>query len=99
MNPETTGIVSAETIFSTSNQPTATVPVAEQLSPVDKRITPEEALSRVMSGEELLWACCPNCNSTLAVYIRTDKVHVGVGPIVPVRPEPPSTDDTHRSSD
>lgn len=57
------------------------------------KITPEDALSRVQKDEELIWSCCPNCNSVLAVYIRPGKVAFGVAPILAVHQEPPSTDD------
>jgi hypothetical protein len=91
---ECIGNAPVETSSSISTQKGLIASTVESMQrPADKRITPEEALSRVMEGEELLWSCCPNCNSTLAVYIRTSKVHVAVGPIVPVRPELSSTDD------
>lgn len=35
-----------------------------------EKITPEEARSRVMEGEELVWAKCPCCGCELAVYIK-----------------------------
>lgn len=58
-----------------------------------KKITPEDAISRVREHEELIWSCCPNCNSVLAVYIQQGKAPFALGPIVSVRQEPLSTDD------
>jgi hypothetical protein len=90
--------VAANSSTSTPLDPTASSVENMQL-PADKRITTEDALSRVMPGEELVWSCCPNCNSTLAVYIRTSKVSVALGPIQSVHPGQLSTGDTHHSSD
>lgn len=89
-----TGNVSAEANSSslTLQHPTA-LNVENINTQPDKKITPEEALSRVMEGEEIVWSCCPNCTSVLAVYIRTSKPHVALGPTVAVHPERPSTDD------
>lgn len=90
---ECTGSVTVDAMCSTSTQlvPTVSSVENETIHP-DKKITPEEALSRVMEGEEIVWTSCPNCNSVLAAYIRTSKVSVALGPIVAVRPEQLSTD-------
>lgn len=89
-----TGNVSAEANSSSSMKQ---LPIASSVENTniqhDKKITPEDALSRVMGGEELVWSNCPNCNSVLAVYIRTSKPSVALGPIVPVHQVPLSTDD------
>jgi hypothetical protein len=35
-----------------------------------EKITPEEAISRVREGEELVMAHCPHCHETIAIYIK-----------------------------
>lgn len=35
-----------------------------------EKITPEEAISRVREGEELVMATCPHCSGIIAIYIK-----------------------------
>ena len=61
--------------------------MTDELTQDNKKLTPAEALAGVKDGEELIYACCPSCNSTLAVYIRQGKVPVALGPIAEVVPD------------
>lgn len=63
-------------------------PEWDNYKPRPKEKTPDEVIAGASDGEQVLFVNCPCCKKVLGVYIRQDKPHVALGPIVAVSEAP-----------